>query len=406
MLEATQRLKHRTTWLLRPLPAAQISGYLQIGLAEAGAQPRVWLLPVGGGLSFFVSAGPVAATLTFNPEQAVLEPVSLTRAAFAQLRCRFKVLSHGVLNFGGIKIFPAGAKQQYKTYCKHVRYARNSRTPPDGQIMHDHPELITGWSQADGKTTKTGNSPRIAVALHLYYTELWPEIAELLGRWQLPFTLFLTLTQENTELARRVVEIFPSSMIRIVENSGRDVRPFLLLLEDGVFDEFDFICKIHGKKSISHGRIPIFGDIWRRATFLDLIATDRQVQKIVKFFQDDPQIGIIGPSRFHPVSTSEARRDLLGNNRVAVELITARMGYPLQENDFDFFEGTMFWVRPQALAPLRALRLTAEFDAAQSGYGDGALEHAVERLFNHAVRVAGFRAMEVSGENQDELDRR
>ena len=67
------------------------------------------------------------------------------------------------------------------------------------------------------------------------------------------------------------------------------------------------------------------------------------------------------------------------------------MGAPIRHDDFDFFEGTMFWTRPQALAPMRRLGLAADAFAPEAGQVDGALEHAVERLFNHSVRVAGFR---------------
>ncbi|GLR65584.1 hypothetical protein GCM10010909_02620 [Acidocella aquatica] len=389
----------RGVYLLRPFAAAQSRGYLKIGLQKAGAQPREWLLPVGLGLNFFVDPEQTGVTLSFAPGEAALERVGRGTAMLARLRRRFKTLSLGVLNFDGVKIFPAGSKRQYKTYCKHVRFARISQTPPDGDIMREHPELITGWPPAApaGAPATITPTPRIAVALHLHYADLWSEIATLLGRWSLPFTLFLTITSENKDLTSRVTAAFPGAIVRIVENSGRDVRPFLLLLEEGAFDGFDFVCKIHGKKSVSHGRVLIFGDIWRRATFLDLIATGAQLHKIIRLFQDDPKIGIAGPARFFIVSDSAAPRDLLGNNRPVVEEIAARMGAPIQGDTFDFFEGTMFWARPQALEPLRRLQLSAAFQTSDAGRGNGALEHALERLFNHAARAAGFRAEQVTG---------
>ena len=35
-----------------------------------------------------------------------------------------------------------------------------------------------------------------------------------------------------------------------MENGGRDIRPFLALLERGRLDGYRYICKVHGKKSI------------------------------------------------------------------------------------------------------------------------------------------------------------
>jgi lipopolysaccharide biosynthesis protein len=113
------------------------------------------------------------------------------------------------------------------------------------------------------------------VALHLYYVDLAPEVETLLARWRRPFTLFMTLARQNPELTRRVQAVFPGSVIRLVDNRGRDVRPFLLLLEEGDFDLFDLVCKIHGKKSTGGGRFAVVGDLGRRAAFLDLIAIDR-----------------------------------------------------------------------------------------------------------------------------------
>ena len=67
-----------------------------------------------------------------------------------------------------------------------------------------------------------------------------------------------------------------------------------------------------------------------------------------------------------------------------------RMGVPAERFRLDFFGGTMFWVRPEALKPLAALRLSEAFPE-EKGLLDGGLEHAVERLFATSTVVAGYR---------------
>ena len=62
----------------------------------------------------------------------------------------------------------------------------------------------------------------------------------------------------------------------------------------------------------------------------------------------------------------------------------------------DFFEGTMFWVRPAAFELLRRLKTTERF-AVESGAVDGALEHAIERVFAAAVKVADFQIDDIDG---------
>jgi hypothetical protein len=386
---------------LRPSEGAEARGYLRLKLERAGAGARDCLVPIGGGLEFFLRAGKKAATVSLQAEEAAIKPVGWGEAALVRLRRRFTRLKHGVLNFEGLETFPAGPKKKAKPYGKQVRYVRRFQVPPDGQFIREHSELITGWPAEETEQSALGVAPnaRIAVALHLHYVDLWPEIEMLLKRWNVPFTLLVTLTRENAELADRVQSAFPGSAIHVVDNRGRDVRPFLLLLEKGAFDSFELVCKVHGKRSLGNRRIPIFGDIVRRAMFLDLIANGSQVRNVVRLFDDDPTLGVVGSSRFRVASNGEIPQVVLGQNRQTVEAIAARMGSPIREEAFDFFEGTMFWARPQALAPLRRLRLTEDFMTPDAERVDGALEHAIERLFNHAVRAAGFRVADIAVES-------
>jgi len=67
------------------------------------------------------------------------------------------------------------------------------------------------------------------------------------------------------------------------------------------------------------------------------------------------------------------------------------MGAEIGRGEYDVFHGTMFWARPKALARLRGLGLAADGFSPESGREDGAMEHAVEGLINHAVRAAGFK---------------
>lgn len=381
-------------YLLHPLGPARARGYLPFTMAQPGIAERNCLLPLAGNLPFFLIAGTTGTTISHNPDDATLQRAGWAGTLRARLRRRNKGLKAGVLDFDQLEIFPAGPKHHYKAYCRQVRTTRAHQTAPDSELLRAHPELITGWPARTQRAPAIPlqASPRIAVALHLYYTDLWPEIETLLARWRHHFTLFITITQQNSALAQDVEAAFPGSVLRVVENLGRDVRPFLLLLESGCFDSFDLICKIHGKKSIGHGRIAAFGDIWRRASFLDLLATDTQLQTVIALFTNNPQCGIAGPGRFLLSSTPTAPRNLLGKNRATATALAARMGSPLCDNAMDFFAGTMFWVRPQALAPLRRLHLTQSFNPAQTPLEDGAIEHAIERLFNHAARAAGFQA--------------
>ncbi len=181
-----------------------------------------------------------------------------------------------------------------------------------------------------------------------------------------------------------------------MENRGRDVRPFLDLLEAGRLDRYRYVCKIHGKKSSDGGRLPYMGSLWRRRSLVELLGGPGIAENIVRAFEADPSVGMIGPRAFRLPSANIPLEPAWGKTRPKVLELAAKMGVAPAQFRLDFFGGTMFWVRPEALQPLRALRLASAFPEEQ-GLLDGGLEHATERLFATAVVAAGFRLADADG---------
>ncbi|MEP1933690.1 MAG: rhamnan synthesis F family protein, partial [Roseibium sp.] len=137
----------------------------------------------------------------------------------------------------------------------------------------------------------------IAIILHLHYPHLWEEFATFFKHSKLSFQLIVTLTATNSDLEAKITSEFPGAIVRVVENLGRDVRPFIKMLQSVALENVDFICKLHGKRSILSGVSGArFGHLWRRRALLDLLGSPLQVQKILSRFQTRPQLGMIGPA--------------------------------------------------------------------------------------------------------------
>jgi lipopolysaccharide biosynthesis protein len=83
------------------------------------------------------------------------------------------------------------------------------------------------------------------------------------------------------------------------------------------------------------------------------------------------------------------------NRRMTLN-IAERMGVPAEKFRLDFFGGSMFWVRPEALRPLRDLDLAADMPA-ERGLVDGDLPHALERVLPTSVLVAGYKLADSDG---------
>jgi lipopolysaccharide biosynthesis protein len=113
-------------------------------------------------------------------------------------------------------------------------------------------------------------------------------------------------------------------------------------------------------------------------------------------FERNPSIGMIGPKAFRLPNANYPEDLSWAANRPMTLKIAERMGVPADKFRLDFFGGTMFWVRPEALKPLRELRLTAKIPD-ESGLIDGDLPHALERVLPTSVLAAGYKLADSDG---------
>lgn len=232
--------------------------------------------------------------------------------------------------------------------------------------------------------THTPQGVAAAVLAHVYYPDVWPEI--LAVRDALPAGSPLIVTAPSRQAAEVRARAASDPLVEVIErpNRGRDIAPFLHALESGALDRFDAVLKIHTKKS-PHLRQ---GDLRRRALYAALAGSRGAVTRVLTQFVDS-RVGLVGPGfyfRRQPVYWMD--------NRDTVEALCARMG---AAPTLGFFEGSMFWLRPAALAPLRALALDVQDFEAEAGQLDGALHHAVERIFVNAASLAGYETRTLSG---------
>lgn len=228
-----------------------------------------------------------------------------------------------------------------------------------------------------------------AIILHLHYRELWPEFAWCLGRLSLPFQLIVTVNEYDAEFEREVRRVFPDVEIHVMDNRGRDVGPFMELLRQGHLERFDAVCKLHGKRSAASGPRALLGHIWRRANLIDLVGSNEKVEHILRRFQTESDIGMIGSPRFHFPNEHFDEEGAWGKNRDAVAGLIRRLGADPEGRRADYYAGTMFWIGRKPLAALKQLELGLSDFEAENGSIDGTLAHAMERLFGMIASIVG-----------------
>jgi rhamnosyltransferase len=227
---------------------------------------------------------------------------------------------------------------------------------------------------------------RYAVVAHVFYPDLWPEIVAVWSTLPAESSLIVTVPSEKAEAVHAAIQGMPLVELYEYENRGRDLAPFISLLNAGLLDRYDAILKIHTKKSPHL----IKGELRRKLLFSALAGNIGNVRRIITHF-DDPRVGMVG---FAPLFRTS--RSFWMGNRSNVERLCRRM-QPNGEPVLGFFEGSMFWVRPIALTPIRSAALqTAEFDV-EAGQLDGTLHHGLERVIGISVRTAGFDTISIRG---------
>lgn len=235
---------------------------------------------------------------------------------------------------------------------------------------------------------KRSKKAPFAVCLHLHYPEIWDEFQRKLSKISLEFDLYVSLSVDGSDgrnLKSRIHENFPHAEVFFVENRGRDILPFLRLLQAGAFDGYRAVCKLHGKKS-PHRRD---GNVWRRKLIAGILPRDLDIS-LERFLSDRDAAVWVADDQVLNVC------DWWGDNRPRTLDVFRRIEATQVLDDCPFPAGSMYWIKPFALGMLRSLQLKPQDFEDEAGCLDGTTAHAVERIVGQLVAAAGQRVVETS----------
>jgi glycosyltransferase involved in cell wall biosynthesis len=219
------------------------------------------------------------------------------------------------------------------------------------------------------------NGLRTAIHGHFHYPELIYDFLGKLSANRSPCDLLLSTNDETKAAilsdATRDFQL-GSVDIRLVPNRGRDLGPLLSAYGEQILQNYDIVCHLHSKRSLSVGAA--MGEIWREFLWQHLIGDLYPMMDLaLSRFAMDPHLGLLFPEDPHLC-------DWAGNLQLSEKLAT-RLGVELPLPPFfEFPVGTMFWCRPRLLAPLVDLRLSWDDYPEEPVANDGTILHALERL--------------------------
>lgn len=234
-------------------------------------------------------------------------------------------------------------------------------------------------------TPQAASAP-VAVLVHVYYPDFWDEIAPLLRAQRFEFDLFVTLadTADTAPLPAQITQSFPKARVWHMPNHGRDIFPFVHLVNAGLFAPYAALCKLHSKKSPHRAD----GEDWRRALIAGVLGDPEITQKRLETFISEPNMGFwVSPGQIYAGET------WWGANRARVAELLERGGISAPA-DLRFPAGSIYWIKPALLQALRGLNLIAADFEPEQALVDGTTAHAVERLLGAMAQDQHLRIVE------------
>ena len=236
-----------------------------------------------------------------------------------------------------------------------------------------------------------GQSPRIAVQLHVFYPKLLDELIDYTNRIPYRFDCYVsTDTEAKAETIRqRMAERSRAESVRaaVYTNRGRDIAPFLIQLAP-VINSYDYVLHLHAKGSGHED----FGDKWRRYLLKSLLASPGYVAAMMRRFESDSKLGLVFQRTYWRVKSYLGWR----GNRATAEQLFDRMGLALHNHrNPPFPAGSMFWARTAAILPLFECGLTMDDFQQESGQVEHTLAHCIERCWGCMAEALGYGWMRV-----------
>ncbi|MCW2284321.1 hypothetical protein M2323_002130 [Rhodoblastus acidophilus] len=344
-------------------------------------------LPVHPAVSYVIPPQGPQEIASLSSAQAEIVELGPIASLLALARSRLSRKMKYRLVHAGLVFDMRGPTRARRHLAGASRFLAENGLRLDSPQVSAHPELFDGFHRLAPVPSPAAAAPlKMAIALHLHYQEIWPDLAAALRALPYACDLFVTWSGPDADIEPVLRADFPNMRFRRVENRGRDIRPFLTLLEEGAFDGYDLVCKIHGKRSVNAPAV--VGALWRRKIILDLLAGAGALPRIAEAFAANPRLGLVGPRGFRKFRNPVAP-DAWRAPSQSPDHILATLGGDPRRFAADFFAGAMFWARPAALAALKPHKFSAQFAPETGGIYDG-LEVAFETAFCAIVRLAGY----------------
>ena len=227
----------------------------------------------------------------------------------------------------------------------------------------------------------------ILVVVHIYYSNLWPELQNYLENITVPYDLYVTTIKENDNLKEKILGFNPSAHFEIVENRGYDVGPFIHILNQVNLDKYSYLIKLHTKRDVPPSPKVFRGLIankWRKYCCAFLASKEKFNQYLNAFIQDST----LGMQADYHVIVHRDFYDKIAQKKTKKWLKLRNC----PQINYAFVAGTMFFAKADLFKEVQNLNLKlVDFDFIKNEEHKTQLAHIFERLFGYFIYEQGYR---------------
>lgn len=271
------------------------------------------------------------------------------------------------------------------TYLEPDRYMGYSYLNAVSSVRNnyvDEHELEAIVSLLNDKPKKS----KTAILLHLFYEDLVEEFSDAFDKLKFDFDVILTIPNSfDADSLRFAIEKINPTRVLVLDNTGRDIYPFIEALKLINEMEYELVCKIHSKKSAHITG----GEKWRKS-ILDGLFSPLSVEQVFKEFSSNSEVGLMAPSEsIYPL---DLKNESMINNTQVFNQLVEDLGVNGSLDGSEFVAGTMFWFKPAAVSSLSDVLDKHDFGH-ELGAIDGTLAHSVERVVGVVVNASGYKVL-------------
>ena len=227
---------------------------------------------------------------------------------------------------------------------------------------------------------------RICVFAHVYYAELWDELARHIAN--LPeeiYDLYVNIVESGAtrKITPAIRSQFPNAKIQVNKNRGWDIGGFFQLWENIQVEDYHAVCLLHTKKS------PHLGDAgiaWRGDLLRAILGTKERTEENIKIMQVDKSVGQIGALNWRQMEP-----DI---RELKYAQLLEKIGRS-EQVEVEYLAGMVMFARAEVLAKVfsvvKDLELELGDDLSQKDHGAEQWAHAVECFIGHTVEAMGYR---------------